>query len=115
MLSRRAKLAIAKFLTGMVNREDLKEYNDDIDDNGLAIFIQLVDAQVANTAVQVAVHDASGITVEELQFMNFCVEHWANGTFPDDLYNLAMGHNHNVTDAVGEYKAALPGSAMPWS
>lgn len=43
MLSREARFAIATFLTGKVNKDELEEYGQEIDDNGITVFVQRLD------------------------------------------------------------------------
>jgi hypothetical protein len=95
MLGRRSKIVIAKFLTGMLNQQDLQDYIEETQDPEVIIFAQRLEGGSQDNirvSAQSDNADDHTETLENIQMFDYLLEHYAIGLVPEEWYNLAMAN-----------------------
>ena len=101
MISDKATLAIAWFLTGKINEPELRAEGHG--DGGIIVFLQRLHLLMSQEDGAAVVHTGGNVIVQhgldedDMQLIDNWVSHGVEGTVPENLYNLAMGIGNGVT------------------
>lgn len=109
MISDKAIITIAWFLTGKINELELRAEGHG--DGGIMVFLQRLHLLMSQEDGAAVVHTSGniiaqhGLDEDDMQLIDNWVAHGVESTVPEDLYNLAMGIDNGATiteDALAE-------------